>query len=289
MPSDFDPRQYSLHKAHCRIFHGLIFICLSDQSPPDFDHSYGPFSEILEFHGLGNAKIAVQRNYPNQANWKLVVENFLECYHCGPAHPEYSAVHPREQLLALGAGPGSGPKEALEQYQPILTAWEQKAKSLGHPLPSIEEGPETVNMCQLSRFPIADENTHSETRDGQRACTKLLGTIRENDKGETAISFNPVSYILATNDTVLMARFTPRSTLLTDVQLNWLVHEDAEEGIDYDPDNVAWVWDKTIQQDEKITVNNQAGVLSSRYCPGRYSEHEAMLKTFHKWYLRAIA
>ena len=289
MPSDFDPEQFGLHKAHCRVFHGIIFVSLATQPPPDFDQHYAPFSDVLKFHGLEDTKIAVQRNYPNEANWKLVVENFLECYHCGPAHPEYSAVHPRDQLLALGAGPGSGPKEALDNYQPIWSAWEEKAKSLGHPLPLVEEGPETVNMCQLSRFPIADENTYSETRDGQLACRKLLGSIEENDKGETAIVFNPLSYILATNDVVLMIRFTPRSTLQTDVQLSWLVHKDAEEGIDYDPDNVAWVWDTTIRQDETITENNQAGVLSKRYCPGPYSQQETMLINFQEWYLRLIA
>jgi Rieske 2Fe-2S family protein len=29
-----------------------------------------------------------------QANWKLVLENFMECYHCGPMHPEFCHLLP---------------------------------------------------------------------------------------------------------------------------------------------------------------------------------------------------
>src|SRR5690606_19772942 len=123
MPEGFDASTYNLHPCHVRVYHGLIFLCLSPGDPPDFDALYGGFARTLDFHGFADAKVAVRRNYPNAANWKLVVENFIECYHCAPAHREYCEVHPADQLLALGAGPGSGPQEATEQYQPKLDAW----------------------------------------------------------------------------------------------------------------------------------------------------------------------
>ena len=100
--------------------------------------------------------------------------------------------------------------------------------------------------------------------------------------------FNPVSYILASNDVAMMARFTPRDALNTDVQLTWLVHKDAEEGVDYDMVNVAWVWDVTIKQDKIITEDNNAGIQSSRYQPGPYSTQEARVATFIRWYLNGI-
>jgi hypothetical protein len=34
-----------------------------------------------------------------------------------------------------------------------------------------------------------------------------------------------------------------------------------------------------------ITENNQAGILSSRYQPGRYSDHERRVMIFQEWYL----
>ena len=36
------------------------------------------------------ARVAHRQNYPIASNWKLAVENYCECYHCAPAHPEYS-------------------------------------------------------------------------------------------------------------------------------------------------------------------------------------------------------
>lgn len=289
MAVDFDPSEYGLHECHIRVCHGMIFICLSKNSPPDFDEEYGGFMETLAFHEFENAKIAVKRDYPNQCNWKLVVENFLECYHCAPSHPEYCAVHPEDQLLALGAGPGSGPREAVEKYQPQLDAFYELAEKLGHPLAEIDRGEDSLDMAQLSRLPINDRNFASETRDGNPGSTLLMGKFKETDYGETAISFNPVSFILASNYVAMMVRFTPRDAVNTDVQLSWLVHKDAVEGKDYDPDEIAWVWDITTKQDKTITENNNAGVMSSRYQPGPYSTHEERVVTFVKWYLNAIS
>ena len=46
-------------------------------------------------YGLDKAKVAHRQNYPIASNWKLAVENYCECYHCQPAHPEYSVGHGR--------------------------------------------------------------------------------------------------------------------------------------------------------------------------------------------------
>ncbi len=289
MPENFERSDYGLHRCHLRVFHGLIFVCLCKDEPPDFDARYGAFGDMLDFQGIAEAKIAVKRDYPNGANWKLVVENFIECYHCAPAHPEYCRVHPPEQLLALGAGPGSGPDDAVKKYQARWDEWKTSAAALGHPFVEIDRDENTVDMAQLTRFPINDRGFVSETRDGKSACKRFMGNITDHDYGETAFSFNPVAYILAFNDFAMMARFTPRDAMKTDVQISWLVHKDSEEGADYDPDNVAWIWDVTVRQDKRITENNQAGIQSSRYQPGPYSEQELRVVTFTKWYLRHLA
>ena len=288
MPVGFDRSKHNLHKCHVTVFHGLIFVCLAEDQPPDFTGEYAPFDEMLDFHGIKDAKIAVTRDYPNRCNWKLVVENFLECYHCAPAHPEYCSVHPPDQLLALGAGPGSGPAEALEKYQPILDEWMERTLAMGHPVPEFERDENSIDLAQLSRLPINDRNFASETRDGNPGCKKLMGKFRQYDHGETAFVFNPTNYILAFNDFALMVRFTPRDAVNTDVQFSWLVHKDAEAGVDYDTDNLIWVWDETTKQDKKITEDNNAGVQSSRYRPGPYSMHEAKVATFIRWYLNSI-
>src|SRR5450631_3284682 len=114
MPADFSKQDHGLHRCHVRVFHGFIFINLSDQEPVDFDAAFAELAPYLDFHGFADAKIAHAQSYPTTANWKLIVENFVECYHCASAHPEFCSMHPPEALVAFGAGPSSGPADAVE-------------------------------------------------------------------------------------------------------------------------------------------------------------------------------
>ena len=66
----------------------------------NFAEDPAPFSMIregsadcLKPYGLENAKVAHRQSYPIASNWKLALENYTECYHCAPAHPEYSRGH----------------------------------------------------------------------------------------------------------------------------------------------------------------------------------------------------
>ena len=79
---------------------GYLWICLAD-APPPFDEAV--ISQVVERLGsleqIGHYRLedlAVGRRieYHVKANWKLIVENFMECYHCGTLHPELVAVLP---------------------------------------------------------------------------------------------------------------------------------------------------------------------------------------------------
>ena len=286
MPEGFKKEEYGLRACHIRLFEGLIFVNLSNGTPPDFDEAYRSMLPLAKQQGLATAKIAVKQSYPTRANWKLVAENFMECYHCQPAHPEYCTIHPQDQLLAFGAGPGSGSDEAAAAYQPILDLWEAESAAMGYLNDTIDAGVFSLGMQQAVRYPInPDKGFLSETIDGRPACKKLMGDFKQADGGETALAFNPFSYVLASNDFAVMFRWTPQDEMNTDVEVTWLVHEDAEENVDYDPRNVAHVWDTTLKQDKKITEDNQSGVCSESYQPGPYSTQEARNVVFKQWYL----
>jgi Rieske 2Fe-2S family protein len=280
MPADFSKKDNGLHRCHVREFHGFIFINLSDQEPPDFDATFADLSPYLDFHGFADAKIAHTENYPTGANWKLVVENFVECYHCVSAHPEFCSMHPPQALVAFGAGPSSGPAEAVDQYMPVLKAWEARAAALGRPIGTIDDGPESSHLRLLLQRTIR-EGYDSETQDG-RPASSLMGKRRDFDQGRMYLSFSPFTQLVATNDFAVLFLFTPRGTLQTDVDLYWLVDGEAA---DVDVERMIWGWDETTKQDKVITENNQAGILSKRYQPGRYSDQERRVVTFQHWYL----
>jgi Rieske 2Fe-2S family protein len=280
MPVDFTKQDNGLHRCHVRMFHGFIFLNLSEQEPVDFDATFADLESYLDFHGFADAKIAHAASYPTDANWKLVVENFVECYHCSPAHPEFVSMHPPQALVAFGAGPSSGPADAVDQYLPTLKAWEERAAALGRPIGTVDDGPESSHLRLLMQRTIR-EGYDSETQDG-RPASSLMGKRVAFDQGRMYLSFSPFTQLVATNDFAVLFRFTPRSTLQTDVDLFWLVDGKAT---DVDVQRMIWGWDQTTKQDKVITENNQAGILSTRYRPGRYSEHERRVMTFQRWYL----
>ena len=288
MSEEFDSGQYGLHRVHVQVLEGLVFLNLAREAPLEFDALYADYKPMLKFHGFSKAKIAHKENYPTAANWKLVVENFIECYHCASAHPQYCSVHPADQLLALGAGPGSGPEAAERAYAGKLKAWEDKALEMGHETILVSSDEHSSCFRMASRIPINDQGALSETRDGSPACKRLMGDFEAYDGGETALVFNPVSYILAFNDFALMFRFTPRGPLATDVELTWLVDEQSQSGVDYDVERLSEMWDITTRQDKTITENNQLGILSDRYQPGPYSQQEKMVDKYVRWYLRQL-
>ena len=68
----------------------------------------------------------------------------------------------------------------------------------------------------------------------------------------------------------------------------WLVHKDAQQGKDYNVNEMIWMWDETTKADKRIIEDNQKGVLSSKYKPGPLSQMERGLEKFKNWYLKSL-
>ncbi len=283
MPAQFNRQEHGLHPCHIRVHHGFIFLNLSPGEEPDFEQDFAVFEPHLEFHGFADAKIAHKQSYPTNANWKLLVENFFECYHCASAHPEFCSRHPHEALIAIGAGPSSGLTDALEKFLPVLEAWEEQAGQLGRPKGAVDDDEHSAHMKFYQQRPHRSD-IKSETRDGEPvAC--LMGKRTGFDHGRMHLSFSPFNQIIACNDFAALIVFTPRSAMRTDVDITWLVDAKAE---DVDVDRIIWMWDVTTRQDKVITENNQRGILSNRYRPGCLSNQEHRVATFNKWYLNQL-
>ena len=282
MPADFDKAENSLFACHVRLFHGLIFINLSEDAPDDFDATFGDMGPILDYHGIAEARIAHAGSYPTTANWKLVVENFFECYHCVPSHPEFCSMHAAETLVAVGAGPSSGPAGAVAAFAPKVKAWEDSAAALGRPIGAIDEPPESSHLRLLMQR-MNKPGWAAETQDGS-APAPLMGKRGKPDGGRMHLSFSPFSQIVADDHFVILFQFTPRSALVSDVEMIWLVDGRASAA-EVDIEKMIWGYHATTSQDKVITENNQTGIMSSRYRPGRYSDQEGSVIKFQQWYL----
>ncbi len=98
---------------------GYAWVCLSDTPPPFEDviaettRTLGD-SDIINRYGIGGLDVGHRVVYDVAANWKLIVENFMECYHCSSIHPELVGVLPEfargvaaQANIGLGAEFGS--------------------------------------------------------------------------------------------------------------------------------------------------------------------------------------
>ena len=233
---------------------------------------------------MSNAKIAHRQAYPTNGNWKLTLDNFHECYHCQPAHPEYCKVHDKEYIIAYGAGSNTGPSS--KKFDKILQNWNEKVKKMGHVTGEYSESEFTDYSRSAERTPLK-EGMFTETKSG-KPVSKLMGDFKEYDCGYTSVGTSPFNSLLMCNDFATLFTFIPVSSLHTQVELMWLVHKDAEEGKDYNLEEMTWMWDLTTIADKKIIENNQKGVLSKKYVPGPLSEMEKGLEKFKSWYLKHL-
>ena len=283
MNDNFNREEWSLNKCNLKIFEGLIFINLSDK-PNNFNEFIAPTKKFIELHGLSNAKIAHRQMYPTNGNWKLTLDNFHECYHCQPAHPEYCKVHDKEYIIAYGAGSNTGPSS--KKFDKILQNWNEKVKKMGHVIGEYSESEFNDYSRSAERTPLK-EGMFTETKSG-KPVSKLMGDFKEYDCGYTSVGTSPFNSLLMCNDFATLFTFIPISSLHTQVELMWLVHKDAEEGKDYNLEEMTWMWDLTTIADKKIIENNQKGVLSKKYVPGPLSEMEKGLEKFKSWYLKHL-
>ena len=283
MDEKFIKKDWNLNKCSSKVYEGLIFINLSE-NPDDFNKFINPVKDFIELHGLSKSKIAYKKTYPTSGNWKLTLDNFHECYHCLPAHPEYCQVHSKEYIQAYGAGNNTGP-ESIE-FLNQLKEWNKKTENLGYLTGEFSDEGFSNFFRSAERTPF-DGNRLSETKDGKPGSI-LMGKFKEFDGGYTTVGTSPFNSLIMSNDFATTFTFIPRGPMETDVEIMWLVHEDAIEGKDYDLNNLIWMWDQTTIADKKIIENNQKGVMSKKYIPGPLSKMELGLKKLKKWYLKHL-
>ena len=97
---DVGREAYGLHAAHVREWLGYVWVCVADEPPSFEDTVMGAVRtrlgdiESIDRYSVDTLEIGKRIRYEVKANWKLIVENFMECYHCATIHPELTEVLP---------------------------------------------------------------------------------------------------------------------------------------------------------------------------------------------------
>jgi Rieske 2Fe-2S family protein len=214
----------------------------------------------------------VESSIIEECNWKLVIENNRECYHCNGSHPEL--------LNSLQEFDDTDDPRATQAYKDLVARKQADWEAQGVPYKLTRLG----RRNRLTRTPLLN-GVESMTMNGKPASKKLMGTLQSADMGSLRILHLPNSWNHFMGDHAVVFRVLPLGPQKTLVTTKWLVHKDAAAGVDYDPAEMRRVWDATNDQDRRLAEENQRGINSKSYEPGPYSEtFEFGVIDFVNWY-----
>jgi glycine betaine catabolism A len=90
----FDPTLFSLYPVGVAQWGGFVFVNLTPGEAGTLEQSLGGVPERTVRYPLADLRIGHSIRYEVAANWKVICENYNECYHCGGVHPELCEVVP---------------------------------------------------------------------------------------------------------------------------------------------------------------------------------------------------
>lgn len=91
----FSLDEYPLHEAACALWNGFIFVNLARDAEP-MDRAFAPILDRFARWQLDDVRTAHTIVYDIACNWKLIFENYSECYHCPVVHPQLEKLSPSD-------------------------------------------------------------------------------------------------------------------------------------------------------------------------------------------------
>src|SRR5690606_31207064 len=91
---DLDRDRFGLHPVAVDSWGGWLFVHLTPDEAPALAQQLGPIPERVQRYPLDDLRRGASLTYEVAANWKVLAENFNECYHCAPVHPELCELVP---------------------------------------------------------------------------------------------------------------------------------------------------------------------------------------------------
>ncbi|MGA2777772.1 MAG: aromatic ring-hydroxylating dioxygenase subunit alpha [Steroidobacteraceae bacterium] len=92
--ANFNKQDFHLYPVGAATWGGFVFVHLTPSEARPLTEQLAGIPERLKRYPLEELRIGATRRYDVQANWKILCENYNECYHCGGVHPSLCAVVP---------------------------------------------------------------------------------------------------------------------------------------------------------------------------------------------------
>jgi Rieske 2Fe-2S family protein len=245
----FDKKDYSLFGAHVYVWGGFVFINIAKEPAP-FENEMGALLGRFEDWHLADLRIAHHIPYRLKCNWKLILQNYQECYHCPGVHPLLADLTPFQGAVHdCMEGAVIGGYMTLNKEGGSMT---MDGESAGPPVCDVA-GDNMQRVHYYSVYPNLLLSPHPDF--------VLYHLIR------------PVAVDEITNDCYFL--------LHPDVINDASKMERFQSAIDF--------WDMTNKQDWDVCEQMQLGTRSRRFERGRYAPQEDILYALDQEVLKALA
>jgi len=141
----------SLHRVEVATWGGFVFARLEPPAgrpaagPDDtLEATLGEIPARVAGYPLADLRPGARLRYDVAANWKVILENYNECYHCGPVHPELCELVP-----AFRRGGGDLDWAAGIPHRPGATTFTSTGNTRRAPFPGLSETERTRHFGEL--------------------------------------------------------------------------------------------------------------------------------------------
>lgn len=212
---------------------GWVFVNPSGDAAPLARH-LGDLGERFAAWQCDRLRVAATHRYELEANWKVAIENYHECYHCPMIHPALCRV----------SAPESGGR-----HDAATGAW-------------------TAGWMTLSG------QAETMSLDGRSHGERLPGLSAAQQREVHYVSVFPNLLLSLHPDYVMTHRLAPLSATRTRVECQWLFGTASFEREGFDPAYAVDFWDRTNREDWAAVESVQRGLASERFVAGILSNEE---------------
>lgn len=248
MPERFNRKDFSLLPARAESHEGFIFLNLDAAAEP-LARCLADLPDLSRFR-MAELRCGKRMEYEVAANWKLICENYSECYHCPGAHPQ------------------------LIRISDLLSRSDRR----------IQEG-----VCYNGGPMLMREGVQTMSMSGRSSLPPIPGLSAEDHRYVYYYLIYPNFLLSPHPDYVLTHTAWPLGPDRTRVVCEWLFTAEAVARPDFDPTDMVAFWDLTNRQDWALCERTQRGACSRAFRPGPYQETENCVHMFDRWYAGRMA
>jgi Rieske 2Fe-2S family protein len=262
----FDKDEFSLHPVRLELWEGFIFVNLAEDAAA-LDKWFGALEGKFSQWNLGRLRSAKRVDYDVQANWKLMFENYSECYHCPGVHPMLSKVSPYDSAENdLTEGPFLGGFMRINKGKSLTMSGDACAMKIDH------------------------EHEHEHEQEQVQEQEQEQEHEQEQEEGDRVFYYSifPNMLLSMHPDYVMVHQLWPQSPEQTLIRCDWFFHPEAFDQPGFNPEDAIEFWDVTNKQDWHVCELSQQGIASRAYVPGPYSPRERIPAAWDREYLRQM-